>query len=407
MAESLLAPPPSAADTAVVSPWSLGTALAAAGSAVDLESTTRPLLEALQELTGLTTTFLAAVDWDAGTQVLRYARTTGGPPLPEGIAIAWEDTLCRRALEEDIVVVDDVQVRWPDNAIAAALGVQTYATAPVTLADGSVWGTLCGASNDSVVVDEGIANVVRAFARIIADAVAREQALLASRDRAQRAEELLRERARFLGIAEHQCKSPLAVIVGWGHMLRSDVLDEPGRIEGIDAIVASAERLSDQLGRLLGEATAQSLAVDLDLGPVDLGGIVTDVASELSVLSDRHDLVVEVTEGVVVEADQRAIRIMLEHLVENAITYAPDGGAVVLRVARDASGAGVLAVVDSGVGMPDDVDVFAPFVRGTTEVPGSGLGLHVVASLVQAMAGTVRAARRDVGSEVVVTLPAA
>lgn len=383
--------------------WSLERALATVGEGVDVESTTRPLLEALEELTGLSTTYLTHIDWEAASQSVVFANS-GEIELPEGISIDWEHTLCRRALEDETYLVDDVPERWGDNALASAIGVQSFASFPVTMPDGEVWGTLCGVSPERIDVDVTAANLLRVFARLIADAVSRDRERLASEARAAAAEERLRERATFLAMAEHACKTPLAVIVGWAELLRRDGIDAQTVREGLDAIASGADRLSLQIHELLDEAGAQAIAAELDVRPLDLPTLLRTLAVDLQRLSDDHRLVLEAPESLAVTTDARAVRIVVEHLVENAVTYSPDGGEVTVRVTTGDDGRVRISIRDRGIGLPEDVDVFAPFTRGDSGIPGTGLGLHVVASLVEALGGEVSAHRRRPGSELEVVL---
>lgn len=65
-----------------------------------------------------------------------------------------------------------------------------------------------------------------------------------------------------------------------------------------------------------------------------------------------------------------------------------------------------MRVIDNGVGIPEGIDLFAPFQRGDTVTRGAGLGLYIVANLVEAMRGSVSARRnRGGGSTFVVRLP--
>lgn len=147
-------------------------------SAEDLESLTRPLLETLQELTGLASTYLTAVHLDDDEQEIRYSlntRTTFA--MPEGLRVPWGDTLCQRALEEGRPCSTDVAAVWADSEAARDLGIQTYLSVPVRLSDGTLWGTLCGA-DDRVVEDvERHLPTLGMFARLIAAEVERAAAL--------------------------------------------------------------------------------------------------------------------------------------------------------------------------------------------------------------------------------------
>jgi signal transduction histidine kinase len=108
---------------------------------------------------------------------------------------------------------------------------------------------------------------------------------------------------------------------------------------------------------------------------------------------------------VVVVVDPAALQQVLGLLLENAVKYAEAGSTVVVAARRDHD-AVVIDVVDEGIGVPDDVDVFAPFQRGDTSTEGAGLGLYIVRNLVRAMGGEVAGARNEGrGSTFSVRLP--
>ncbi|WOX47018.1 sensor domain-containing diguanylate cyclase [Aeromonas sp. XH] len=144
----------------------------------DLESLTRPLLEMLETVTGLESTYLTEIDLEQGTQHIRYARNVAGLQIPEGAAVEWSDTLCRRAIDEERRYTDDVAANWGDSQAAQALGIRTYLSSPVRTSSGSLYGTLCGASAERKPLVEGAEQLIAFFARLIAEQVEREHLLL-------------------------------------------------------------------------------------------------------------------------------------------------------------------------------------------------------------------------------------
>jgi two-component system sensor histidine kinase VicK len=104
---------------------------------------------------------------------------------------------------------------------------------------------------------------------------------------------------------------------------------------------------------------------------------------------------------------------LVENLVENAIKYSPDGGAV--RVSIEQNAAGVhLSVADSGIGIPaeDLPSLFERFHRGANvddrRFPGMGLGLFICKGIVEQHGGTIMArSRLGAGSTFDITLPLA
>lgn len=146
-------------------------------SATTLEELTRPLLEMLESVTGLESTYLTTIDLQQSVQSILYARNIGGMQIPEGLSVPWGDTLCRRALDEGQPFADDVATRWGDSDAARALGIQTYLSTPVRLADGSLYGTLCAASAARHELPQRAQRMLSLFAALIAQQVEREQLL--------------------------------------------------------------------------------------------------------------------------------------------------------------------------------------------------------------------------------------
>ncbi|MBB6577307.1 diguanylate cyclase [Comamonas odontotermitis] len=142
-----------------------------------LEDLARPMLEMLQKLTQLESTYLTHIDLNEGMQHVLYASNTQRLYIPEGLSVAWEDTLCKRALEEQCPYSADVSEIWGDSQAARALGIHTYASTPVRMANGALFGTLCAASAHALPITLEAQDVMRLFAHLIAQQVEREQLL--------------------------------------------------------------------------------------------------------------------------------------------------------------------------------------------------------------------------------------
>lgn len=142
-----------------------------------LEDLTRPLLELLEAATGFDSVYLTSIDANDGMQYILFSRNANRMHIPEGLAVPWKDTLCRRALEEDRFYTDNVGGVWPDSGAAKALGIQSYLSTPVHSGD-QLYGTLCAASSQAVALRPGVDQLVHLFAKLIGQQVERE-ALLA------------------------------------------------------------------------------------------------------------------------------------------------------------------------------------------------------------------------------------
>ncbi|EHK65402.1 diguanylate cyclase YeaP [Achromobacter arsenitoxydans SY8] len=150
----------------------LSTTLPAARS---VEQLTRPLLDMLGAVTGLESTYLTTIDLKADLQHILYARNVGDMQIPEGLSVPWDDTLCKRALDEGRMCTSDVSSCWADSDAARQLGIQTYVSAPVRSDDGVLFGTLCAASATRRQIDPQAESVLKLFSSVIASFLQRER----------------------------------------------------------------------------------------------------------------------------------------------------------------------------------------------------------------------------------------
>lgn len=142
-----------------------------------LEQQVRALIQVLQQSTGLESAYFTRIDLSKGVQHIVYSLNTGNLQLNEGLTVDWNDTLCKRALEQKQFVTSDVAQCWGDSAAAAELGISTYVSAPVCLSDGQLYGTVCAASTEKTMVSSDNATLLQLISRIIAMQVEREHML--------------------------------------------------------------------------------------------------------------------------------------------------------------------------------------------------------------------------------------
>lgn len=146
-------------------------------AAQSLEELTRPMLEMLEAVTGLESTYLTTIDRDADVQHIQFSRNAGVLQIREGRSVPWSDSLCRHAYDENIVHVADVPTRWPEVTRAMEFGIQTYFTMPISTESGGLYGTLCGLSTTALPEKSNAEMVLRLFAKLIAQHIEREYLL--------------------------------------------------------------------------------------------------------------------------------------------------------------------------------------------------------------------------------------
>lgn len=157
----------------------LGALVASVTHAHTLEALARPLLELLQTATGMESTYLTKLDEESGILHVLYARNSLRLTVPEGMATAWEHSLCKRALDEGRFYTDDVGSCWGDCEVARSLGLVTYMSAPIRAKDGKLFGALCAVSDARKLVSETVTYLMGLFAHLISQQVERERLLAA------------------------------------------------------------------------------------------------------------------------------------------------------------------------------------------------------------------------------------
>ncbi|MRS88522.1 diguanylate cyclase [Enterobacteriaceae bacterium RIT714] len=142
-----------------------------------LESLVRQLLEMLEIVTDMESTYLTKVDINARLQHILYARNSKQMQIPEGLSVPWGDTLCKRAIDSSCFFSSEVAEQWADCDAAKALGITTYMSIPIHLADGSLYGTLCATSTSKKTLSERGEQVLQLFAGLIAQYIQKESLL--------------------------------------------------------------------------------------------------------------------------------------------------------------------------------------------------------------------------------------
>ena len=238
----------------------------------------------------------------------------------------------------------------------------------------------------------------------------------------QRAAELKaidQARAELIALVTHELRTPLAVVRAY-----ADLLAEEPALEGRssrdqerrerraswhDGTIQQIERLDRLVDSILASVRVvpdQPAAVE----PTDVEALVNEVVRSMTPILSRHDVVLDPGVRLHALADPPRLRQMLEHLVENAVKYAPPGTNIRIDW-RMAEGTIRIGVQDHGPGIPPEwrERIFEPYARRDTHTArGSGIGLYATKRLAESMGGHLWCEPApDHGARFVIALPAA
>lgn len=139
-----------------------------------LETLVRQLLEMLEAVTRMESTYLTRIDTNAQRQQIMFAHNSSEMQIPEGFSVPWDESLCKRALEDQCTFSNDVANRWHSCIAAQELGIATFLSIPVRLADGSLFGTLCATSRQQQPYNLEGEQVMGLFAKLISHYVEKD-----------------------------------------------------------------------------------------------------------------------------------------------------------------------------------------------------------------------------------------
>jgi two-component system sensor histidine kinase BaeS len=208
----------------------------------------------------------------------------------------------------------------------------------------------------------------------------------------------------------HELRTPVTVLQGSCEALVDGV--EPPTPDRLASLHEEVLRLGRLVGDLETLSSAEAARFGLEREVVDLGSIADQSAARLASYFEAGDLTLERDlQPTHVIGDPSRLSQLMDNLLGNALKFTPPGGRVVIETRSDEDHA-LLRVSDSGPGIPDAElpHVFERFWRGEQArgVAGSGIGLAVVAELVEAHGGGVDVSSRPgEGATFTVRLPAA
>lgn len=226
-----------------------------------------------------------------------------------------------------------------------------------------------------------------------------------------RLEHVFSVQQRFVADVSHELRTPLTAIRGNLDLIKRYGLDP----ESLEAVESEVDRMARMVSDLLLLARADYGGLTLELEPLDLDTVVTEVYREARILAKDRDLKIAVGdfEPVRLRGNTDRIKQLMLNLIGNALKFTPDGGQITINLRREGYDA-ILEIQDTGIGISkeDQARIFDRFfqadasrVRKSTG-EGAGLGLSIARWIVDAHHGKISVeSELGKGTKFIIRLP--
>jgi len=209
--------------------------------------------------------------------------------------------------------------------------------------------------------------------------------------------ELNKAESEFVATVSHELRTPLTSIAAYAELLQDEPDLTPRQAGFVDAIVRNSIRLSSLTDDLLLLSGFTSREQQMEHLAVDFRDVVAQAQDVIQTLGDGRDVTIEFVlpeHPLVVIGDAAHLERVVLNLGTNAIKFSELGGAVICRLTGSPTEV-VLEMSDTGIGIPPEEQevLFTKYFRGSAArehaIEGTGLGLHIVASIVKNHGGDI------------------
>ncbi|MFL6422680.1 MAG: ATP-binding protein [Nitrososphaeraceae archaeon] len=200
----------------------------------------------------------------------------------------------------------------------------------------------------------------------------------------------------FINIAAHELRTPVQPILSLSEILQSDISNNTKQQEFLDAIVRNAKRLQRLTENILDITRIESHSLELRKERFSLNENIRNVINDMNnqaVLRNNNNKTVSILfepeQDIIVEADKVRIYGVISNLLKNAIHFTNEGTINIAAAKKMDYNEVIVSVKDTGLGIDPEIfpRLFTKFATGS--VTGTGLGLFISKSIVEAHGGKI------------------
>src|SRR3954452_560603 len=387
----------------------------ALNSSLDLDEAST---EFIRELRGLVPFDRMAIVL-AEEGVARVIATSGeqaSEVMPPGTVLGLDDNLLADVVSRGQTVVRGdmaTDPQYAEEAQLAAPGVRSRVAAPL-LAGARTIGLISVGRNEPNSFTDHEIELVGLLGRLAASAVQNIRAYESERRTVEELRRLSALRADFVSLVSHELRSPMAAVIGAARTLQARWRElQPEQRDAFLALIGDeTTRLAALVGDVLDSSRIDAGTFSYRFGDVDVSALVQESVATAAITQDEVPITADIAPSVpAVRGDAQRLRQVLGNLIDNAVKYSPPGSPVQVRVGG-LNGNVTVAVRDEGAGIASEDQrlIFEKFgrVSGGNTKPGTGLGLYIARSIVEAHGGSLAvASAQGRGATFTLTLPTA
>jgi signal transduction histidine kinase len=196
----------------------------------------------------------------------------------------------------------------------------------------------------------------------------------------------------FINIAAHELRTPIQPILSLSQLLQSDIINKSAQQqEFLDAIVRNAKRLQRLTENILDVTRIESQSLQINKERFNLNekirDVINDVNNQVGFHNNAVSILFEPKQDFFVEADKVRIYEVISNLLKNAIQFTKGGTINIAAAEKVDYNEMLVSVKDTGKGIDPEImpRLFTKFA--TKSVTGTGLGLYISRSIIEAHGG--------------------
>jgi PAS domain S-box-containing protein len=314
--------------------------------------------------------------------------------VPDVMKDIWTDCLVEYSLEGNIQskIVAPILLELGENETGR------WVNAP----NNKLWGVLVvHACSRKRIWEESEAQLLQQIANQLAIAIQQAELFEQLQLSLVQEKEVSKMRARFISMASHEFRTPLAIISSSTGILQnfSDRLTTEKKHGHLEIIQKTIKHIVQLLDDVLMINRAEAEKMEFNPEALDIIGFCRHLKEEIETTTIKHTIEFSLNaskpildDTLVVEFDQKLIRQILTNILSNAIKYSPENSIIYFSLTTENDKL-IFKIRDSGIGIPeeDKVNLFASFYRASnvSNISGTGLGLAIVKKCVDLHKGEI------------------